>query len=214
MPRRYVNILVNNKLLDIIKTQNDKLHYQLPSLSNKNKIFCYQAFETLLHQFPETMHDYLMKNNRAGGFQSKLFQEYIKILESAIPFTYFINKKPYIISSLLDEKLGVFHGISVFENIINENLFIKNKTHEFYIGGRAGSISKPFYLGKILNIIHKNNKINLYNNIDNYSFHQIKMKEVAVGTPVIVTHLSIPPHYQLGGMVYLNFVRKQIMGAL
>ena len=37
------------------------------------------------------------------------------------------------------------------------------------------------------------------------------MKNVKPGTEVSVSHLRIPPHYQMGAMVYINRARKIII---
>ncbi len=153
---------------------------------------------------------YLAGNSRSGGFQAKTFQEYIRLLEESLPFTYNKGKKVFLINSLLDDKLNLFSGISVFEEIINDKLVIKNGTTEFYIGGRKGSIAKPYYIGKLLNVVDKNTKQSLMDKVVEYSFLRIKMKDVNLATPVIVTHLRVAPHYQMGGMVYVNRVRKKI----
>lgn len=44
-----------------------------------------------------------------------------------------------------------------------------------------------------------------------YSFSKIKVRDIDPGTEVIVTHLRIPPHYQMGGMVYINRIKDKIV---
>lgn len=195
---------------DIIESQKNSIPYSSSGFTSKHKFLCYQAFDNLLQKYPEDMVAYLADNSRSGGFQAKTFQEYIRLLEEALPFTYNKGKKVYLINSLLDDKLKLFDGISVFEEIINEKLVIKNGTTEFYIGGRKGSIAKPYYIGKLLNIVDKNTKLSLVDKVVEYSFLRIKMREVTPATSVIVTHLRVAPHYQMGGMVYVNRVRKKI----
>jgi hypothetical protein len=202
--------LQSKTIHDVIDSQKNSVPYSSSGFTSKHKFLCYQAFDNLLKKYPEEMVAYLVGNSRSGGFQAKTFQEYIRLLEEALPFTYNKGKKVYLINSLLDDKLKLFNGISVFEEIINDKLVIKNGTTEFYIGGRKGSIAKPYYIGKLLNIVDKNTKLPLMDKVVEYSFLKIKMRDVDPVTPVIVTHLRVSPHYQMGGMVYVNRVRKKI----
>jgi hypothetical protein len=117
----------------------------------------------------------------------------------------------YKIESLLDENLSLFDGISNFDATINSKLEIKNNTKEYYIGNRKATYAKPYYIGKLLNVVDKKNNNQLLDNVIEYSFLKIKMKDVIAGTEVSVTHLRVPPHYQMGGMVYVNRIRKKIV---
>jgi hypothetical protein len=94
---------------------------------------------------------------------------------------------------------------------VNQNLEIKNNTQEFYIGNRKGAYAKPYYMGKLLSVINKDTKEPILNNVVEYSFNKIKLKNVPPGTKVIIKHLRVPPHYQMGGMVYVNRIRKKIV---
>src|SRR6185312_11721707 len=86
------------------------------------------------------------------GFQNKLFQEYISILESNLPIGYKKNKELKAIQSLLDPQLSIFDGISTFESIINDKCIIKNNTQEIYMSAKRALHVKPFFIGKLLNI--------------------------------------------------------------
>jgi len=202
--------LKSKAIHDVIESQKNGVPYSSSGFTSKHKFLCYQAFDNLLVKYPEEMVAYLAGNSRSGGFQAKTFQEYIRLLEESLPFTYNKGKKVFLINSLLDDKLNLFSGISVFEEVINDKLVIKNGTTEFYIGGRKGSITKPYYIGKLLNVVDKNTKQPLMDKVVEYSFLRIKMKDVNPATSVIVTHLRVAPHYQMGGMVYVNRVRKKI----
>jgi hypothetical protein len=63
----------------------------------------------------------------------------------------------------------------------------------------------------LINIFDKSNNESLLSNVTDYTFSKIKLKEVIPGTKVSVSHLRIPPHYQMGGMVYVNRIRKKIV---
>lgn len=196
---------------EVIEFQNNNVPYSSSDFTVKHKSLCYQAFSNLLDKYPAEMVGYLLNSTRSGGFQHKAFQEYIRLLELSFPFSCKKNNKMYKVESLLDEHLALFDGISIFDEIVNERLQIKNNTTEFYIGGRKAAYTKPYYIGKLLSIFDKKTGSPLMGNVIEYSFSRIKMKDVAPGTAVVVTHLRVPPHYQMGGMVYVNRVRKKIV---
>ncbi len=206
------DLLNKVKLLnDVIDSQSSSAPYNGSDFTLMHKILVYQAFKNILARSPDEMVDYLLHQSRTGGFQNKIFQEYIKLLEDSFPFCYKKGGKVYRIDSLLDPNLNIFDGISVFDAIVNNKLEIKNNTKEFYIGGRKASYSKPFYIGKLLNVINKNTREPLINNVINYGFSRIRMRDIVPDTEVSVTHLRVPPHYQMGGMVYINRIRKKIV---
>lgn len=194
-----------------IEQQSNNVPYSSSNFTVKHKQFVYAAFKNILNSDSEDMVNYLLNNSRTGGFQHKIFQEYIRLLEDSLPIIISKNKKMYKIDSLLDENLSLFDGISTFDATVSNNLEIKNQTKEFYIGNRKASYTKPYYIGKILNVIDKDSGIPILDSVLNYSFLKIKLKNVKPGTKVTVTHLRVPPHYQMGGMVYVNRIRKKII---
>ena len=196
------SIIDNNKIL---------LFYNKSDIITHQKYLVYCAIDNLLDKYPDTMTDYLLNNSRSGGFQHKIFQEYIELLEQSLPLHFFIKNKEIKVSSLLDEHLSLFDGISVFNGVVLETLEIKNNTQEFYIGGRKATYAKPFYIGKLLQILDKKSTINLKEKVIEYTFNKIKMKDIAPGTEVEITHLRVPPHYQMGGMAYVNRIRKDVV---
>jgi hypothetical protein len=200
------------KLLgEVMDHQSNLVHYSSSDFTIKHKYLTYQAFKNLLKKHPAEMVDYLLNTSRSGGFQHKAFQEYIRLLEEAFPFSFKKNNQLYKIESLLDDNLNLFDGISTFEAIISDKMSIKNGTKEFYIGGRKAAYTKPFYIGKLLSIVEKHTKAPLMDHVEEYSFSKIKMKDIDPGTEVIVSHLRVPPHYEMGGMVYVNRIRKKIV---
>jgi hypothetical protein len=198
-------------LREVIDYQSGNVPYSSSDFTVKHKLLVYQSFDNLLKSHPDEMVDYLLNKSRSGGFQHKVFQEYIKLLEASLPYNIKKSNKLYKIESLLDDNLNLFDGISTFEAIVTDKLEIKNNTQEYYIGGRKASYAKPFYIGKVLSILEKRSGAPLMHKIKEYSFSKIKLKEVDPSIEVVVTHLRIPPHYQMGGMVYVNRVRKKIV---
>jgi hypothetical protein len=201
-------------LLNIIKEQSNELSYSNHNFTLKHKLLVYQAFENLLLKFQDEMISYLYDNSRRGGFQNKIFQEYISLLEKSMPFVIKKNNKVITIDNLLHESLCIFDGISTFTAKTNSKGIINNKTEEFYIGGRKASYTKPYYIGKILDIINSNTNESILNNVVNYTFSKIKVRDIKPNTEVIVTHLRVPPHYQMGGMVYVNRIRQNIINKI
>lgn len=197
---------------EIIETQSNNAAYSSADATVRHKQCVYQAFSNLLHKHPEEMTAYLLSNSDSHmGFQHKVFQEYVSLLEKMLPFSIYKNKKPVKVDSLLDESLCLFDGISVFDSMVNDKLTIKNETKEFYIGGRKAAYAKPFYIGKLLGIIHRDTKEPLIQHVKDYSFSRIRMRDIRPGTLVTVTHLRVPPHYTMGGMSYVNRIRKKIV---
>jgi hypothetical protein len=196
-----------NKIID---EQSNLLSYKDINFTVPHKLSVYQAFKQILNAYPDQMIDYIFNNSRSGGFQHKLFQCYISILEKSFPLVIKKNKKNIIINNLLDNNLCLFDGVSTFETYINKNI-IKNNTQEYYIGGRKASYTKPYYIGKLLNVLTVENNQPILHLVDSYSFNQIKLKSNLDKCKVMVTHLRVPPHYQMGGMVYINRIRKTIV---
>lgn len=197
---------------EIIETQSNNVPYSSSNSTIRHKQYVYKAFLNLLNQFPAELIGYLSNNNDSHmGFQHRIFQEYIRLLEESFPFFITKNKSIHKIDNLLDNSLCLFDGISVFDSFVTDKLSIKNGTKEFYIGGRKASYTKPFYIGKLLNIIRSDTKTSLMHLVKDYSFSKIRLRDIVPGTPVTVTHLRVPPHYQMGGMVYVNRVRKKIV---
>ena len=199
-------------LMDVINMQITALRFGTNESTLKLKTLMYEAFIKIIEKHPEQMIAYLVHQNRNGGMQHKIFQEYANLLEAALPYTYLKGGVPVLVETLLDINLCIFDGMSEFNTDVMDNYEIENKTEEFYIGGRKGSYCKPFYIGKLLDVIDNSNGESLMDKVIEYSFFKIKMDHsVAPGTSTLVKHLRIPPHYQMGGMVYLNRIRRKIV---
>jgi hypothetical protein len=204
------------EILDIRKTIESLYSTILYSSSNftvKRKQAAYRAFLNLLDEQPVKMTSYLLPGNKKNhsGIQNLLFKKFISILENDLPFSYKKGKSIVTINSLLDPDLNIFDGISKFDSTITDKLEIINNTNEFYIGGRKATYSKPYYIGKLLDIINLSDSKSLLNNVISYNFNKIKMKNIAPNTNIRVIHLRVPPHYQMGAMVYINRARKSII---
>jgi hypothetical protein len=81
-----------------------------------------------------------------------------------------------------------------------------------YVGSRKGVYCRPYYIGKVMEITDIDTGEIITNSIKEHSFFKIVMKDnIKPGTNVNVKHLRIFPHYQMGGMVYLNRIRRAIV---
>lgn len=199
-------------LQEIIETQSNNVPYCSSDATIRHKQYVYQAFASLLEENPSEMVAYLLNtNDNHCGFQHKVFQRYIQLLEKSLPFIISKNRKLHKVETLLDETLCLFDGISVYDSRVTNSLNIKNETTEFYIGGRKAAYTKPYYIGKLLSLSHRETKVSLMSHVKDYSFSRIRLHDIDPGTPVTVTHLRVPPHYQMGGMAYVNRLRKKIV---
>jgi len=199
-------------LKEIIGDQRNSVIYSSSDFTIKHKDCIYAAFGNLLQKYPTDMVGYLVGDSMGySGLQCKIFQEYIRLLEEALPFSFKKKKKVYTVDSLLDENICLFDGISNFDGVVNENGVIKNGTTEFYIGGRKGAITKPYYIGKLLFVRDRRTKDILNDKVVEYTFSLIKMRDVKPRTKVSITHLRVKPHYQMGGMAHVNRIRKKIV---
>lgn len=176
----------------------------------KQKILMCQSFIEILSEKPKEMTEYLVSGARGHSIQSKIFKKYIELLENSLPFSYRKGKTNYTVSSITDKNLNIFIDTQEFEQFVNVQNKIKNNTQDLYIGGRKASYVKPYYIGKLLNIVDLSTNESIMNHVDDYTFSYIKVIDVRPGTKVKVTHLAMPPHYQMGPMVYLNRIKSEI----
>lgn len=196
---------------DTINSQINVLCYNSNSSTYMHKMCMYEAFKKVMEKNPEDMVSYLVYLNANVGLQNEIFKEYVSILEKNLPFVFIKNKKKVKINGLLDEELCIFDGISSFETIINKDGIIKNNTQEFYIGGRAASYARPYWIGKILDIKDVDSDTSILHNMKDYSFTKIWMNNCEPDTKVKITHLRVPPHYQMGALTYLNRIRRKLV---
>lgn len=205
--RNYVDIL--NKTIDQLISA---LEFNSNSSTYINKLCMMDAYKNMIESSPDEMINYLIFLNTHIGIQCKIFQEFAKLLENKMPFSIKKYGKNIVIDNILNDNLCIFNGISEFTSKINEDYEINNNTKEIYIGNRKGTYSRNYYIGKIIDVIDCNENKSLLNSIKEYSFTKIVMnKDVKINSNVLVKHYRIPPHYQMGGMVYLNRIRRSIV---
>lgn len=200
--------MTNIEIQQLISKEKELLPYNTTNATFTIKDCIYQAFLELSKE--DSFIDYLVHHKRGLNIQSKLFQITIKHLENKLPFSFLKKKKLYTITSLLDDNLGFFEGISIFHSVVNDNHIITNGTKEMFY---AEKTVKPFFLGKLLTLTDLNNH-SLINDIDYYDFNKIVLKTTKPKTSVIVSHLRIPPHYQMGLMSHINRIRAELKGKI
>lgn len=198
------------KIKDIIRDISINLNFVSCNYTVTQKTLMCQSFLEILEEFPQEMSQYLLNGTRGPSLQNKIFKKYLKILEKSLPFTYIKGNKKYVVSSITDKNLNIFIDTQEFEQFINSNLKIKNNTQNIYIGGRKASYVKPYYIGKLIDVVDIEKNKSILGKVEDYTFSYIKMGDVPPGTKVKVIHLAVPPHYQMGPMVYLNRIKTEI----
>lgn len=207
---KFVNVLENQKQLDkIIDSEISKLIWNKKKYTTPLKICALMAFKNVLQKYESKFVKYLIYNSRAGGFQNKLFHEFIRLVDLQLPFFCEKNKKKYVIDNINDPRLNIFSGKDVFTSVV-VNGIINNKTTKTYIGGRKASYIKPYYIGKLISV-HDRLGTNLINLVESYSFEKIVTSGIIDNTEVEVAHMMVVPHYQMGAMLYINRARKNIV---
>lgn len=203
-----------NILKQVVDGQLDLVKRTNCAGTKLQKVLMYEAYKNIINEYPEEMVSYLVHRKQSADFplQAKIFQEYVGLMQDSLPYTIIQNNEEHEIVSLLDPKISLFDGISIFDASVRFDHTIPNNTTECYMGGRKFKNYGPCFIGLILDIENKNTNFSIKNEIEEYSFVQIKMKNtVDVGTPVTVKHYRMPSHYEMGSLVYLQRARKKIV---
>lgn len=205
-----------NLLKSIMSEQLNKAKLNNNITNIIQKTLMYEAYLSILEKYPHDMVGYLIHKRSRTDFplQSKIFQEYVRIVQDSLPYTMKRGGKEINITSLLDPKLSLFDGISKYEAIVRADGSIGNQTKERYIGSYIGKDYGCYFIGYILDIIDKTTNKSIKNKINSYSFCEIKMNDVKEGLPVEVTHYRLYPHYEIGSMVWLQKIRKKIISRI
>ena len=203
-------------LVQVIGDQINSIKRTNNSSTIIQKLLMYQAYKSMLDKYPEDMISYLahVKQNSDFPIQSRIFQEYVSLVENYLPFSIEKGGKSIDIISLTDPNLALFEGISEFESRVDKDGIILNNTTEEYIGGRNFKNYGRCFIGKIIDIKTNDGK-SIKDKIIDYSFVQIKTDSLVVpGTPVTVKHFRILPHYEMRSMVFLQRIRRQLVDSV
>ncbi len=181
------------------------------------KLSMYEAYQNMLEKYPEDMISYLVhrKQNTEYPIQSRIFQEYVKIIEDSLPYDIKIaGNEKYTVCSLTDPNLQLFLGKSEFDAVVDSNGIIPNNTKETYVGSTTFKDYGNCFIGQLIKIVNKRTGLSLKDNVKNYTFVQINMENVEPGTEVTVSHFRINSHYELGALVYLQRIRRRIVDSI
>ncbi len=202
----------DDKLLASVLDSLISRYSKLPSESSIKKLLMAKAFKNIFIKYKDDMISYLVKRiSRVDdvSIQSKIFQEFICLVENSLPFdvasrTFGVNG----VYSLLDKRLDLFLGQSIYESTVRDDLVIPNETMEQYVGGRSKECYGPCFIGKLISV--ENACTGEKVDVDYYTLTYIKAK-CAPGTRVKVCHYRVPSHYEMMGMMYLQRTRKHIV---
>ena len=199
---------------EVIETQMSRIMREPRDKAIKKQLM-YQAFYNMLERQPEDMVAYLarLRHSCELPIQSQIFQDFIRLIENALPFDIVKHGVKIEVLSLQDPYLDLFLGISNFSELVGSNLIVPNKTSEIYIGGRQMRNFGRCFIGLLCDV-ESDDGISLMSNVDHYTFSHIKMKDIEPGTQVHVTHLRIPSHYEMNGLVPLQRIRRRIVDSV
>jgi hypothetical protein len=199
---------------EVLETQMSRV-LEEPREKVIKKVLMYQAYKNMLERYPEDMIRYLAHRKSIGEMpiQSQIFQEFVRLINNAMPFT--IRKFGWDIEiySLLDPNLDLFSGISEYETKVADGGIVPNRTEENYIGGREFHDHGPCFIGWLCELVDHNGD-SLMDNVIRYTFSHIRLRGIRSGTKVKVTHMRIPSHYEMNGMVQLQRIRRRIVDSV
>jgi ribosomal protein L37AE/L43A len=178
-------------------------------------LYMYDAFLSMLHKNEQDMIRYLVHEGLGNSpIQCKIIQEYIAVIEKNMPIEIIKKADPHTIYSLMADELGLFLGISEFESVVTDNMYLVNNTKEEYVGGRNFKNFGPCFIGYVIALKDAETDACYMNNMDNYTFNKIYMKDVKPGTNIKVTHFRIASHYDMGPLIPLQKVRKKVVDSI
>jgi hypothetical protein len=181
------------------------------------KLAMYEAFESVLSEFPVEMMDYLTVGGQGGvAVQPLIFQKFAEIMQNKLPISIFSKGMHIYIDSPMDERLSLYKDLRQFTNYINQNLCIKRRAQYIIKDDELIENKDKHFIGKIISI-KTGNDIDLMPYIDSYNFSTIHMTndlEIVSGMDVVVKYYSIIPSYTIGSMVHLQRIKKKLADSI
>lgn len=204
-----------NTLISVIDTQMARVRRMNNYGTRVQKLLMYDAFKFMCQKSPEEMVSYLVHLRQTAEIplQVRIFQEYIRLIEESLPFMVKKHGQEEEIFSISDPLLGLFVGLSVFDAVVDSDGRIPNDTIETYAGSRMFKQYGSYFIGKLLDVVDLQSNQSVLNCVISNTFVDITTS-LLPGTKVKVTHYRIPPHYEMGNMVLLQRIRKQIVNSV
>ena len=208
-----------NILTSVIDDQVKSVKRTNSSGTMMQKLLMYEAYQRMIKKYPEDMISYLVHQKQSADFplQARIFLEYSNLMSEALPYEIKCGKDVYDVVSLTDPNIQLFNGISEFDATIRHDCTIPNNTTETYTGGRNFNYYGSCYIGMLIDVLDVDRGVSIKGDVDSYSFVQIDLMRSMSGqgwnpgTKVKVKHFRIIPHYEMGGLVYLQRIRKKIV---
>lgn len=204
-------------LQQVLEEQTQQIKRNNSSTTMLQKLSMYEAYKNMLEKYPEDMVSYLVhrKQNSEYPIQSRIFQEYVKIIEESLPYDIKISgDEKYTIYSLTDPNLQLFLGKSEFNAIVGTDLVIHNGTKETYVGSLTFKDYGSCFIGQLINIVNQKTGLSIKDKVKNYTFSKIQMEDILPGIEVTVSHYRIHSHYEVGALVFLQRIRRSIVDSI
>lgn len=175
----------------------------------------FEAYLQLLDEDPTDLVRYLVHRQARGEspLHSRIFQRYIYLLENKLPFEIKADGLSTTVYSILDNSLNIFSGVAEYETVIRDDYSLKNETKQRYYGAKNNKDYGPHFIGLLEDVIDENG-VSLMDHVTTYSFSSIQLNTGTPGTKVKVKHLSIPSHYETGGLVQLQRIRRTVVDSV
>lgn len=204
-------------LLQVIEEQIQQIKRINSQSTIIQKLLMYEAYKNMISLYTEEMVSYLVHRKQHTDFpiQSRIFQEYVKLIINYLPFTIKKKGEDIDILSLIDPNLSLFLGESRFDSYVDNNNSIPNKTKETYIGGRKNKNYGSCFIGWLIDVIDLKTNNSILDKVVRYGFVNIIMdNSIEKKLPVQVVHYRIPSHYEMDSLVYLQKIRRQIVDSV
>lgn len=198
-------------LKDVIEAQMRLVNRQ-PRHKAIKKQLMYQAYYNMFEKSPDDMVMYLVHQKHPTDLpiQSRIFQEFIRLVQDELPFYVQKRGEQIEIYSLIDDGLDLLSGVTEYEASVEAGGIVPNKTKESYIGGREARDFGPCFIGHLCSVEDEfGNSLT----VDHYTFSYVKVF-APIGTKVKVKHMYMPSHYEMNGLVPLQRIRRKIVDSV
>jgi len=148
---------------------------------------------------------YMFSLNSRKHIVNDIFQEYVRLVKSVLPFDIVKNKTTIHISSLLDKELNIFYDKDSFTATVDSSSNINNLSKKYY---SFSNRDVQFFMGYIEDIICEDKSI--VNDIKKFSFNNIIMNDGYQGKEVLVKYYQIVPHHRMDSLSTIHDINKAL----